>query len=210
MNAQSSVDYGVGARFSVAVMADDYADIILTALAEADSSGLEVTTDDVSTHVSGTEDRILAYIGAVIAGCARSGHHVSVHLLLSRGCPGELACELPPDTLAQGAEPPQLPVAGITAAAHWSLYPLQDGADGDHMRHIYAAIEHARELGVEVRAEHYATRLDGDLNAVLQTLAAAWLMVGREVQHVVSHATLSLNSPTAKPGNNAANQPSAR
>lgn len=196
MHALSSADYGVGVRFTVAVMADDYADIILEALGSVSAEGVQVSTDDVSTLVRGDEDRILHYLLDVITGCARSGHHVSVQLLLSRGCPGEVTCALPPEALAQGAETPVLEPVGIHAAAHWALYPLQDGSDADHMRDIYAAIEQAREMGVEVRAENLVTRLEGDLGHVLRTLAAAWLQTGRSVQHVVSHATLSLNSPT--------------
>lgn len=197
MHALSSADYGVGARFTIAVMADDYADIILEALAHANTDGINATTDDVSTLVRGDEDRIMAYLLEVITGCARSGHHVSVHLLLSRGCPGEVTCALPPEALAQGAQTPALEPVGVQAAAHWALYPLHDGQDADHMRDIYAAIEQAREMGVQVQAENLVTRLDGDLALVLQTLAAAWLQTGRSVQHVVSHATLSINSPTA-------------
>lgn len=197
MHALSSADYGVGARFTVAVMADDYAQIILKALSDANADGLQVTTDDVSTLVRGDESRIMTYLSKVIGGCARGGHHVSVQLLLSRGCPGEVTCELPPQALAQGATAPTLEPIGLQAAAHWALYPLHDGSDADHMRDIYAAIDHAREMGVEVRAQNLVTRLDGDLGLVLQTLAAAWLRVGRSVQHVVSHATLSLNSSTA-------------
>lgn len=196
MHAFSSADYGVGARFTVAVMANDYADIILDALAGANTDGVQVTTDDVSTLVRGDEDRIMTYLLEVIRGCASSGHHVSVQLLLSRGCPGEVTCALPAEALAQGAAVPNLEPAGIQAAAHWALYPLHDESDADHMRDIYAAIDHARNMGVQVRAENLVTRLDGDLSQVLQTLAAAWLLVGCSVQHVVSHATLSLNSPT--------------
>ena len=36
----------------------------------------------------------------------------------------------------------------------------------------------------------------GDPGAVLETVVGAWATVGRGVQHVTSHATLSLNSPS--------------
>lgn len=86
----------------------------------------------------------------------------------------------------------------MRAAAHWSLYPLSSGAgeDTDYMAGIYAAIAHARDLGVLTGSEHYATRLDGDLADVLAAVASGWLLVGRRVRHVTSHVTLSLNSPT--------------
>jgi hypothetical protein len=65
------------------------------------------------------------------------------------------------------------------------------------MTPIYAAIERAKERGVYSGSDHYATRLDGDLSAVLETAANAWIEVGRTVQHVTTHLTVSLNSPTA-------------
>jgi uncharacterized protein YqgV (UPF0045/DUF77 family) len=193
-------DLGVGARFTVAVMDADFADIILAALASADTSDLDIETDPVSTLVRGSEQRVLEYISAVIAGAARGGHHVTASLLLSRGCPGEVACETTPGLLADAAPIPVLPATGIRASAHWSLYPLDDtgrpGEAPDHLRDIYAAIDYSKESGTYVRGEHYATLLEGDLADVLGTVAAGWVLVGRSVQHVTSHATISIASPT--------------
>jgi len=189
--------YGVGARFSLHPMTDAFADLILTALAQADDRGLEISTDDVSTHVRGPEADLLAYLVDVIGAVARTGVHTAAHVLLSRGCPGEVDC-----SVAGGAAhaPEQLPTsapAGVRAAAHWSLYPLDDGPRADHMAGIYTAIDHARDLGVLTGSEHYVTRLDGDLADVLAAVTGGWLLVGRDVRHVTSHVSLSLNSPTS-------------
>jgi uncharacterized protein YqgV (UPF0045/DUF77 family) len=196
----SPQDLGVGARFTVAVMDGDFARIILDALADADSTDLDVVTDPVSTLVRGSEQRVLEYLAAVIAGAARGGHHVTASILLSRGCPGEVTCSTTPGLLAEAAAVPVLPATGVRAAAHWSLYPLDDtgrpGESPDHLRDIYEAIGYAKELGTYVRGEHYATLLEGDLADVLGTVAAGWVLVGRSVQHVTSHATLSISSPT--------------
>ncbi|MDN3311292.1 YkoF family thiamine/hydroxymethylpyrimidine-binding protein [Microbacterium oryzae] len=190
--------YGVGARFTVSVSDSDYVAILLGALAEVDTTGLETETNDISTFTTGSEQRVLEYIRDVMAAVARSGVHVSSTILLSRGCPGELQCELPPGVHALASAPVALAPAGIRARAHWSLYPLLDGGDqGEHMTEIHRAIEHARTAGVYSGSDHYATRLDGDLSAVLETAANAWITVGRTVQHVTTHLTVSLNSPTA-------------
>ncbi|WP_233195398.1 Ykof family thiamine-binding protein [Cryobacterium sp. M91] len=88
---------------------------------------------------------------------------------------------------------------GVHAVAEWALYPLDDGtgsASADHMRDIYAAIETAKASGLTVHSEHFVTRLEGDLALVLQVIAAGWIVAGRTVQHVATHATLSLNSPS--------------
>jgi len=188
--------YGVGARFSLHPMTDGFADLILNALAETDDRGLEISTDDVSTHVRGPESDLLGYLVDVIGAVARTGVHTAAHVLLSRGCPGEVDCSVAGGTAHAPEQLPTSPPAGVRAAAHWSLYPLDDGPDSDHMAGIYAAIDHARDLGVLTGSEHYATRLDGDLADVLAAVTGGWLLVGRDVRHVTSHVSLSLNSPT--------------
>ncbi|HEY4615498.1 MAG TPA: YkoF family thiamine/hydroxymethylpyrimidine-binding protein [Citricoccus sp.] len=194
-------EFGVGARFTLAVMAENYAEVILDALEQADASGLEVTTGVVSTYLSGAEQDVLRYLSQVIATAGRTGAHVSASVHLSRGCPGGVTCEIPAGGAALYSETPVLEATGVTCVADWALYPLADaGTDGgsaDHMRDIYAAIDHARATGITVTSDHYVTRLEGDLGQVLETIAAAWVLVGRSVQHVTTHATLSINSPSA-------------
>ncbi|MGW6129766.1 YkoF family thiamine/hydroxymethylpyrimidine-binding protein [Cellulomonas sp. NPDC055163] len=200
----SPAQLGVGARFSLHPMTSDFVDVILGALAAGDASRLEVTTDDVSTFVRGEEADVLTYLRDVIAAAASRGVHVVAQVLLSRGCPGEVACELPDDVVLHPVELPGLAPTGLRASAHWALYPLDDGGPdphgrertADHMAGIYAAIDRARERGTLTRGEHFVTRLDGDLADVLATVADGWLLVGREVRHVTTHATISLHSPS--------------
>lgn len=194
-------DYGVGARFTLSVYDSDYARIILDALDSADTEGLTVKTSDISTFVTGSEQRVLEYLRDVTHSAAADGVHVSVAILLSRGCPGEVQCALPPGVAALGADSVSLGETGLRARAHWSLYPLLDTRAGDgpaeHMVPIYRAIEQARGEGTFSGSDHYATRLDGDLGQVLQTAANAWIGVGATVQHVVTHLTVSLHSPSS-------------
>src|SRR5690625_1788042 len=123
--------YGVGARFTLSVYDSDYVRIILDALSAADPTGLEIDTGDISTFISGSEQRILEYLAEVISAAAATGVHVSASILLSRGCPGELQCELPPGVAALGADPIRLASVGQRARAHWSLYPLLDAIKDD-------------------------------------------------------------------------------
>src|SRR5699024_4392218 len=127
---------------------------------------------------------------------ASGGVHTAAHILFSRGCPGEITCELPGGAAWSPPELPSVPPAGVHASAHWSLYPLDDGPSADHMAGIEAAIEHARSRGVLSGSEHFATRLDGDLADVLGAVVGGWVLVGRSTRHVTSHVSLSLNSPT--------------
>jgi len=192
--------FGVGARITAAVMSDRYADIIVGALHSADPAGLSVHTGDVSTYVGGSEPDLLRYVTDLAAALASSGEHVVLTVHLSRGCPGEVLCELPGGAGPRSVDVPSGRETGAFAAAEWALYPLADdireGFAPDHMRDITAAIELAQANGTFHGSEHFVTRLEGDLGTVLATAFAGWTMVGRTVQHVTSHLTLSVNSPS--------------
>lgn len=192
---------GIGGRITLAVMDSNYVEIIAAALAAAPVGELTVQTDAVSTWVTGPEQDIAAYFSALIAAAARSGAHVSASFMLSRGCPGEVTCALPPGDLPATPRP-ALPRTGVAALAQWALYPLDDGGSpdhrADHMRDIYAAIEDARRGGTVVGSDHYVTSLAGDVADIVTAVVAAWVGVGRTVRHVASHVTVSVNSPSAR------------
>jgi len=194
----TAADFGVGARVTLAVMADDFAEVITRALRETDSTGLELQSDSVSTFVRGDEQRICDYLCGLIATVGRTGRHASASVLLSRGCPGEVCRVIDELPLVS---PPVLALTGIPVIAQWALYPLSDGAtaerSADHMRDITAVIDDARARRTFLRGDHFVTTLSGDLAQVIATVAAGWVDVGRHVQHVTTHATISINSPTA-------------
>lgn len=198
---------GIGARFSIHPHCDDFVRVILAALREVEEAGLTVglvvQTDDVSTYVGAREapgeERLARYLAAVVAAASRhsDGGHVVAHVLLSRGCPGEISCDLNVTALPR-PEPVRVAPTGVSAAAQWSLYPLLDGdsSGGDHMAVIEAAIARAQQRGTASGAAHYATKLSGDVAEVLATAVDAWAEVGAEVPHVVTHLTISVGSPT--------------
>ena len=195
-------EFGVGARVTLAVMSDRYAQIILDALRRTDPTGLSVETGVVSTFIGGAETDIVRYLVDLIGAAGRGGHHVTATVHFSRGCPGEVVCALPGGAGPLSSDIPTVTPVGIAAVGEWALYPLDDGgrpgAEPDHMRDIYAAIDFAKANGSFVASEHFVTRLQGDLATVLQTAAAGWILVGQSVQHVTSHLTLSINSPSAR------------
>ncbi len=199
---------GVGMRLSVHPYCDNYEEVIVGALADVVGAGLGddllVETDEVSTYVGAraelAEERLSAFALALIAAASRrsGAGHVVAHILLSRGCPGEVSCHLGTVGLPKPV-PVNLEPAGIRAAAQWSLYPLLDGSSGggDHMVHIEAAIAAAQARGIAASANHYATKLSGDLAEVLATAVDAWAQVGTVVPHVVTHLSASVGSPSS-------------
>lgn len=200
LTRQDAARFGVGARVTVAVMTDDYVRILTDALAGVDASGLAVQTGDVSTFVQGEEARLLAYLTDLGAAVAHTGEHAAITVHLSRGCPGGVVCEVPGAVGPREVAVPPGREVGAFAAGEWSLYPLADdvqaGVDPDHMRDIEAAITQAHDNGTWRETLNFVTRLEGDLGTVLATAVAGWVLAGRSVQHVASHLTLSVNSPS--------------
>lgn len=199
--ADSPLRYGVGARVTAAVMSDDYIALLTDVLTAVDTTGLLVETGDVSTYLGGHEHDLQRALIDLAAALASTEHHVSLTIVLSRGCPGEVACEARGAAGTRAVPAPGAPATGRYASAEWALYPLADrgtdlGEEPDHMRDIHAAIDHAKELGTFAGSEHFVTRLEGDLGAVIATAVAGWLLVGRSVQHVTTHLTVSINSPS--------------
>jgi hypothetical protein len=198
---------GIGMRVSLHPHCDDFVPVILGALADTEAAGLTealvLETDEVSTYVGArtapAEQRLASYLTALVAAASRrsGGGHVVAHVLLSRGCPGEVSCDLSVTGLPHAA-PVAIEPTGLRAAAQWSLYPLLDGGSGgeQHMAHIEAAIAHARRRGTATSPAHYATKLVGDLADVVATAVDAWAEVGTRVPHVVTHLTISLGSPS--------------
>lgn len=197
-SAPDHVRMGVGARLTLHPATDDFVPVILSALAaaRAEVPAVTVRTDDVSTLLRGSEQDVAVFVGTVVAHAARitSTGHVVATLALSRGCPGEVGCELPAGELVEVA-PVVLAPTGLAAAAHWALYPL---GTADAMGPILGAIETAQNRGTYGGAENFATRLDGDLADVLATVVDTWTGVGREVAHVAAHATVSVGSPSRR------------
>lgn len=188
------LSFGVGARITLSVMSDRYVEIILSALRAVDSSNLIVETGDVSTYIGGSEADILRYLVDLTTHVAASGAHSSIAIHLFRGCPGAISSERP--VVPRVVDIPKAHKEGSWAAAEWALYPLTDTAGADHMRDIYAAIDYAVGNGTFVKSDKSVTRLEGKVGVLLETAMAGWIQVGRSVQHVASHLTISVNSPS--------------
>src|SRR5699024_9209805 len=180
--AATPLGFGVGARVTAAVMADDYARVLVGVLSRLDQTGLVRETGDVSTYLGGHESSLQRYLIDLAADLADTGHHCTLSVALSRGGPGEVGCELPGGAGPRRTDVPAPRRTGRYPSGEWSLYPLADpaSADGtapDHMRDIHAAIEHARERGTFRGSEHFVTRLAGDIGEVIATAVAGWLLV---------------------------------
>lgn len=189
----------IGARFSIHPMTDRFVPIILGAVRELDEFPLEREGGDISTFVHGEENMLFDGLYATFATAISCPEHTVVNLTLSRGCPGEPGEDVCDPVASRGQEAKVLEGAAQPlprVACQFSLYPM--GSNG-YMDAIYDEITAAgKENGLEVTPEHLCTRLDGSLDAVLGQLRTAFDRAAEVTDHVVIHAILSVNSPTAR------------
>nr|WP_226781636.1 Ykof family thiamine-binding protein [Oceaniglobus trochenteri] len=202
----------IGAQVSLYPMTSRFVEVITSALsALAPYQGeLRIETDDISTLMVGAPDPLFDAIRDLFAAAARQPDHVTMHVTLSRGCPGEpddpsCHCETlvraQDQTLAERTAQAlkavgAAPAAGVVVDIQFSLYVL--GQDR-HMDEIYGCIAFLKDSGTFLKSKNFCTRLRGDAGAVFETVRQAFLRFGPAEGHVTIDLTASANSPSASP-----------
>ena len=201
----------IGAQVSLYPMTSDFVEVIETGL-EALSpyrEHLRIETDDMSTLMVGAPEALIDAIRDLFAASARRPEHVTMHVTLSRGCPGEPddpTCRC--DTLIQAQDQPldarkaaardaveAAPVLGVGIDVQFSLYVL---GQSHHMDEIYGCIDFLKTSGTFLRSKNFCTRLRGDAGAVFETIRQAFLRFGPAEGHVTIDLTASANSPSLR------------
>ncbi len=201
----------IGAQVSLYPMTSDFVDVILTGLKGLDPyrDDLRIETDDMSTLMVGAPGPLLDAIRDLFAAAARRPEHVTMHVTLSRGCPGEPddpTCRCETLTRAQHqsldqrqaearAAVAEAPVTGVGIDVQFSLYVL--GQDR-HMDEIYGCIDFLKASGTFLKSKNFCTRLRGDAGAVFETVRQAFLRFGPAEGHVTIDLTASANSPSLR------------
>ena len=199
----------IGAQVSLYPMTSEFVDVIMSSLGALDPyrSDLRIETDDISTLMVGAPDPLLDAIRDLFAAAARNPCHVTMHVTLSRGCPGEpddpsCRCEALTeaqalsldDRIARGLRAvADAPETGVGIDAQFSLYVL--GQDR-HMDEIYGCIDFLKSSGTFLRSKNFCTRLRGDAGAVFEAVRQAFLGFGPAEGHVTIDLTASANSPS--------------
>ena len=193
-----------GCQFSLYPMSDNFVEVILPAVeAMGRPDDLRIETDDLSTLVVGTPDRVFAAVARAYEAACRAGGHVVLSALFSRGCPGEpddpICTPEPPSRETGKPEAPGSAVVpartGVEIDAQFSLYPL--GISG-YMQTIANAVEGVKARGVFDRSKNFCTRLTGDLADVFAAVEQSFADAARDSGHVVIHLTASKGSPSKK------------
>jgi energy-coupling factor transport system substrate-specific component len=188
-----------GARFSVYPMTERFAEIILSALQEVDTSKVWLKTDDISTCVRGQSAHVFDVVKAIFLRCAMNGHHVVLNATFSNGCPGDSAGDtfMAADPFLMNEELSQSIQQDVSV--QFALYPL--GIPG-YMDIIMDQVKAADQQGVFTCGVHYASRLDGEGNKVFRALENAFAgALKSDSSHNVMTVTMSANSPSRKEGN---------
>jgi uncharacterized protein YqgV (UPF0045/DUF77 family) len=201
----------IGAQVSLYPMTSDFVDVIMSSLDALSpyKDDLKIETDDLSTLMVGAPGPLLDAIRDLFAAAARKPEHVTMHVILSRGCPGEpddASCRCYTLERAQHqslTERQKLAAQAVADASdlgvdidvQFSLYVM--GA-GNHMDEIYGCIEFLKSSGTFLRSKNFCTRLRGDAGAVFETLRQAFLRFGPAEGHVTIDLTASANSPSVR------------
>jgi uncharacterized protein YqgV (UPF0045/DUF77 family) len=186
----------VGSRFALYVMSDRFAEIILTALKEVDSSKVWLKTDDLTTCIRGRSSHVFDVAKALFVHAANTGEHVVFNGTFSIGCPGDTEGDsyMSGDDVKLNEADMAEPSRKLEAACHFALYPMNRE---DYMDVIYESVDAIKASGVSAQGVHYASRLDGNAETVFAALEQAFEQAQKsDLAHLVMTAVVSANSPT--------------
>ncbi|RNA68638.1 YkoF family thiamine/hydroxymethylpyrimidine-binding protein [Alteribacter keqinensis] len=187
----------VGCRFSIYPMADNFVDIIIGALKEVDTSKVWMKTDDVSTCVRGRSEHVFDVTKAIFTHAAKTGVHVVFNGTFSIGCPGDSEGDTYMSESDERLNEEASRVEKVEVATQFALYPLNNP---DYMQVIADQVGVAADHGTFTKGVHYASRLDGDVHDVFQSLEEAFVNASKtdDRSHVTMTAAVSANSPSTK------------
>lgn len=185
-----------GARFSIYPMSDRFVDIILSALNKIDTSKVWMETDDVTTCVRGRSEHVFDVVKAIFLAASQNGDHVVLNATFSNGCPGDSAGDVYLSETPKRLNEEKSQQVNQEVAVHFALYPM---GIPTYMNVIMDQVALAQDQGTFTKGIHYASRLDGDANAVFQTLEDAFHEAHEsDSTHIVMTVTMSANSPSKK------------
>lgn len=186
-----------GCQFTLFPMSDDFVTVILSALGEVDTTNISMQTDDVSTFIQGEAVHLFDVTQAIFLHAASTGVHVAMTGTFSVGCAGEHAKNLHAFKEGTPLNKEKMQHISQQAGCKITLYPM--GSDS-YIDVINEQLDSARKGNVKVSADHYATRLDGDVKDIFQVMESFFTNVQKEVPRLSLTFTISANSPSNKKG----------
>lgn len=179
-----------GCRFSLAVMNDDYADMILQSLKHVDKSNVWSHTDALSTIYRGKRVHVVDTVKACFVNVNDGKTHITMEATFSKGCPGDVDEDSP---LVNMEEPLHNVEKKFPVLSKISFYPL---GITDYMDHIAYVVNVAIDKGLYKGSSHYATELSGDVHEIFNYFQEIMEYAEKHIDHFVLQVTLSVNSPS--------------
>ena len=186
-----------GCRFTLYPMTDDFIRIILGALEETDTSAVWSETDALSTVYRGKLPYVADAVKALFVNAYREGVHMALEGQFSKGCPGDVAGDSKLDREGEAPNAEKLKGKHFHVHCKLALYPM---GDADYIDEIARVWYMAEDAGLSPTTIHYATRIEGDVQAVFDYLESVCLLMeqSEKVHHYVLHFTINCNSPTVE------------
>jgi len=204
-----------GCRFSLSVMSDNYANMILNAIKKVDTAKVWSRTDSLSTIYCGKRIHVIDAVKACFAEINDGNTHITMEMTFSKGCPGDVDA----DSYLSEDKGEFQPTAGIgtggtarycgsdvlinnttrkfNVLSKIAFYPL---GTLDYMDHIAYVVNRAIERSLYRKSGHYATELEGDINDIFDYFNDIMEYAEANISHYVLQCTLSVNSPSVRGG----------
>jgi len=182
-----------GCRFSLYPMTDSFISVILGAISEVRTDKVWKETDALSTVYRGKQIHVEDAVRACFIRSYREGVHMAIEMTFSKGCPGDIESEATMEVDDKLLNADAINGIHFPVKAKFSLYPM--GTD-EYMRHIAAVVNHAIDVGVYSKSEHYCTVLEGDVWDIFDYFHYVNSYSGENLKHYVMEATVNANSPT--------------
>jgi len=181
-----------GCRFSLSVMADDYATKILNALNKIDTTHVWSKTDLLSTTYRGHKSNVINTLKELFIAVNDNETHITLEATLSKGCPGDTEEDIPMELAPVTSESAN---QKFDVLAKIAFYPM--GID-NYMDHIAYVVNLAIKKGIYDKSSHYATQLHGDVNELFDYFHEIFDYADENINHFIYQITLSINSPSLR------------
>lgn len=182
-----------GCRFSLYPMDSRFVPIILQALKKTDTSAVWSGSDALSTVYRGKLPYVADAVSALFINAYEPGVHMALEGQFSKGCPGDSDGDSFMEETRTAPNREKVKGIHFPVQCKLALYPLGTADYIDAIAHVFRMAE---AKGLLPRSIHYATRIEGDIHAVMEYLEEVCAYMQTAAAHFVLHFTLSINSPT--------------
>jgi uncharacterized protein YqgV (UPF0045/DUF77 family) len=184
-----------GIRFSLYPMTDNYAQIILQAISNTDTTKVWSQTDAISTVYRGRLIHVFDCLGGLFVNAYRKNLHMALEAQASKGCPGDIDGDshLSDDDVLLNYN--RLAASDFPVKCKLALYPLGTESYIDIIADVF---RQAQQLELEPKIIHYATRINGPVWKVLNYLQQVCSYTQDKASHYTLHCTLSTQRPTVE------------